>query len=215
MTLLPSQKNDVFRQVRDAEFDPGEFEWVTEERLAHVPSGFWFDFGAGSSFMCTFIPGSDATVRQIAAGGWGAQQGYFSQWLFNVEREVEQPDLWGALKRERELIGGAVPSAAENTPFTREERAEIARQFAEVKTYIKQAHALTEGQIRELESRLDYLVDAANRLPRFDWKNALGGAILGLYVEAVLPPEVVRHTIRMIVRVIGPLFGHDIPELLP
>jgi hypothetical protein len=59
-----------------------------------------------------------------------------------------------------------------------------------------------------LNAKLDYLVGAAGRLGRIDWRNVFAGAILGFILSAALPPESARQIILELLRAIGHLFGH-------
>jgi alkylhydroperoxidase family enzyme len=83
----------------------------------------------------------------------------------------------------------------------------------EAKAYVRATHELTEEQYRELESRLDYLKEAAERMPRVDWRNAFVGALLGAVVQAVLPPEPVRDAMNVVLRGLSGIFGGRPPEL--
>jgi hypothetical protein len=53
-----------------------------------------------------------------------------------------------------------------------------------------------------------YLEDAAARgLGRIDWRNAFVGVMMGVVVEAILPPEVVREVVTLTLRGLAHLFG--------
>jgi hypothetical protein len=61
--------------------------------------------------------------------------------------------------------------------------------------------------------KLDYLVTAAGRLGRTDWRGLFVGIMLSLVITAVLPPEAARHILLTVLRSIGHIFGHGFPEL--
>jgi hypothetical protein len=71
----------------------------------------------------------------------------------------------------------------------------------------------TSDQMRLLEGQLNYLQDAAGRMGRIDWRNAVTGVLLGTIINAVLPGEVARDALLMLLRSVGHMFGHPIPEL--
>jgi hypothetical protein len=127
------------------------------------------------------------------------------EWLGYLRREIEAPDLWGVLQDERELLAGATSSTA-NTPFTAAEKGEIVAQLNEVKALIRAQYQLNKGELEAIESRLDYLADAANRLGRVDWREALAGALLGLVVQMVVPVEPVRAALTVLGRALGHMF---------
>ena len=222
--LLQSQKNEVLALVRAQGFAPHEFRWqlapsISEDRgsvpcLVHQGSPYYFKFEYDLPVRYSeFAPGEAEPTQRARHESWSAQLGTVERWLSYLRRERETPDLWNLVEEQGDLLGA--PDAVDNTPFAPAEREHIAEQFAEIKEYARQAHALSDDQFRALEGRLDYLVDAAGRLPRFDWRNALVGALLGLVTDAVLPAEVVRDVFGMIGRGLGTLFGLELPELPP
>ena len=78
-----------------------------------------------------------------------------------------------------------------------------------------QTFSLTEWEVENLNAKIDYLVEAAGRVGRNDWRNIFVGAILG-YLVTGIPPDVARHIIQALVKclqVIGHLFGQGFPEL--
>jgi hypothetical protein len=100
-----------------------------------------------------------------------------------------------------------------NTPFTVDEQQQIARQLDEVRAYTRDTYELPGDQMRLLEGRLDYLQEAASRMGRIDWRNAVTGVLLGAVVNAALPSDAVRDALSMLLRSVGHMFGHPVPEL--
>jgi hypothetical protein len=224
MALMKWQRNEVYRAIEEAGLDPREFEWEQREdpfgfvisddvTLRHEPTRYWFSFLIqGESHHARYSPGKDLLVEERGTIMWALQIDAVREWLAALRQEVSAPDLWGELALERDLVAELGP--VENTPFTAEEQELIARQLTEVKEYVRKTHELSADQFGELEARLDYLVEAAGRLPRLDWRNALLGVFLSTVVQAILPGEVVRDAVGFILRSIGPMFGADpIPEL--
>lgn len=224
--LLDSQRAQVFEIIKEQGFDPRDFELTNvvypRARDDVKPilryrsrKDFYFLFAMDGGHWVSYSPGGDRPVESSRHGPWDEiVPGYLEEWLSNLRREIETPDVWGELERERELLAAVPPAAEEaNTPFSPSEQAAIASQLREIKESVRANHELTEGQFQELESRLDYLEGAAARLPRFDWREALKGVLLGLAVEAVVPPEVIRHALVLSLRGLAHLFGGEIPQL--
>jgi hypothetical protein len=214
---MRSQKSDVLAEIKRAGLEPHEFRWIEEENretIQHDPSEYWCTFRQNGGYhLLEYAPGEDAEIEDVVRPAWIAARDDVATWLASLARELEAPDLWAELERERQIVGEAPGPEVENTPFTQEEQQLIGRQLNEVKEYVRQTHELPPGQLRELEARLDYLVDASSRLPRLDWRNALLGVLLGTVVEAILPGDVVRDVLSLIVRGIAHLYGHDVPGL--
>jgi hypothetical protein len=110
------------------------------------------------------------------------------------------PDLWAELRNEAKLFGPTFDESAENTPFTKDERREIERRLKETAQHVRHAYSFSEVQMRVIDAKLEYLVTAAGRLGRVDWRNACVGAMLGILFTAALPPEAVRHILLMVLR---------------
>lgn len=221
--LLTSQQDDVFALVGAAGFDPREFEWTimavagreTAQTLQHS-SGAFFQFHlADDRYHFGYCsPGRETREQEVGSewGSWGELLPGVAAWLDYIQREVSAPNFWAQLDIERELIA-APPAATENTPFTAEEQAEIAARIEELKRYARQTYQLTAAQYEAIDARLDYLVDASTRAGRRDWQLLLIGALMGLALEAIIPPESVRGLMVLGLRGLAHLLGVDTPEL--
>jgi hypothetical protein len=220
--LLTSQKDDVYRVVEEAGFDPREFEWEVEQlAVGTVPvlrhtAGFFFQFMVNdrSGHFGYGSPGEQTQSEffETRYGGWEEVLPLVALWLSYLRREIRAPDLWRELERERELVTSP-PSTTENTPFTPAEQAQIARQLEEIKGYVRQTHQLTVAQYEAIDVRLDYLTEAATRIGRIDWRTMLLGAFLSLLLAVIVPPEPVRELLVLTLRALAPLFGGGPPEL--
>jgi hypothetical protein len=98
----------------------------------------------------------------------------------------------------------------------REEQKDIDRRLQELKSHVTRTYSLSEPEMEILNEKIDYVVDAAARLGRIDWRNAVVGAILGYIITAGLPPESARSIIQILSALLQALshyFGHRLPEL--
>lgn len=214
--LLQSQKNEVLATIQRVGLVPREFDWDPaqaanyEEVFVHLPTKYWFRFQVsdfGHSYR--YSPGHRQIVSSGELQAWQTVITNVETWLRAVQREAETPDLWAELRRERVLTGSrAIPASPhENTPFTREEQAEIRRQLNEGMAFVQQTLQLSEEQFEELTARLDYLADAATRMNRFDWKNTLTGTLVTAVIQSILPAEPVQAVLSLILRGVAALFG--------
>jgi hypothetical protein len=228
-----TRKNAVLGAIQAAGLDAAEFVWneepseitavglgrepYTVEVLVHRPTGYSFRFDIDGntntgSLWAIYEPGPDGARRREHAGTWEYVFGYVQQWAGWLREEYNSPDLWAELRRGRAQLGGE-PAEVENTPFTPQEQAEIGRQLRELKEYVRQTYQLTGEQYRAIDARLDYFAEAAGRLGRVDWRNALVGAFIGAVLQAVVPLEPVQQLLYMALRGLVSLFGADAPEL--
>lgn len=217
MRLLLSQRNEIFRLIQQAGMDTREFEWTAPdprgiERIQHGSSGYAFAFSATElGQYIDYSPGPiDVRVHEEIIH-WSQVPDHVRIWLQSLKRELDEPDLWAELEREKELLGGGDGEQVENTAFTLAEQQQIAAQLSEAQDYVRQTQELSPEQMHALEARIDYLIDAAARLPRLDWRNALVGTLIAYTLEVAVPPEVVRDLLGMIFRGLGQLFGLDLP----
>ncbi len=217
MTKL--KKNLIFKAIQDAALDPREFELEeidTEVRLKHKWSTSYFIFGGDASRYVTRYVVGDGPDWPFDVYSWEALMSRISTWLTQVKLDLSTPDLWAELRGEAELLGGASGEASGNTPFTPEEQKEIVRRLREVEANVNRTYSLSKPEMEIFDARIDYLVDAAGRLGRIDWRNAVVGAILGYVLFAALPPESARSmflTFMTLLRALSHFFGHGLPEL--
>ncbi len=211
------QRNAIFEAVKEGGLNPREctFEYDnSRSRIMHVPSGAIFLLeGRAGTYNSTMVIG-EAPPRPLRHYTWPTVEGRIQLWAAEVKRDVETPDLWAELQRERDLIG-ARHEDAENTPFTPDEQTEIAAWFRQAKEYIRDRYELSAEQYDAIEARLDQLEDASRRgVGRIDWRNQLVGVLLGLAIDAILPPEPVQQVVILVLRGLAQLFGgHGVPEL--
>jgi len=185
----------MLEAVAAAGLDPRDFKWERMnnthrrgyriDRLTHAPTGHWFESDVSRNNLDAFwtrcTPGPHGGVLDEYSSTWDNVRYEFKQWSERLKREHDAPDLWA-------LLGSAVERPADavaNTPFSAAEQEIVRAEIAALKAYIFESAQLNEAQTREVSSQLDYLANAAERLPRLDWRNALLGVLLELMVQAV------------------------------
>jgi hypothetical protein len=185
--LLQSQRNDVLLTVRESGINPLEFQLLEEAhlypKLVHTPSVFFYQFGTSH---VVFSPGAETQQQEVDKLKWVGKLELLSIWLTYLQREINAPDLWASLAQERELLG-AEPAGAVNTPFTADEQVHIKRTIEEIRVYITSTYSLAGEPLAKVNRKLDYLIDAATRLGRIDWKNIFVGALVSLILQQVIP----------------------------
>jgi hypothetical protein len=200
MGLAKWKRNQVFEAIQAAGLAPEGFHWgggADESWVRHLSSEAYFVFGGiPGRYVARYVAGDDP-VEEREALSWQAQMKHVERWLRAVKLDIEMPDLWAELQRETELLGATADEAIENTPFTPDEREEIAERLQEMRDYAKR----------------DYLAAAAGRLGRIDWRGLFVGTMLTFVLTAALPPESARHILLTVLRSIGHILGHEFPEL--
>lgn len=192
---------------------PGEFEWmeitsprystnrtITVPKLVHF-SGYYYIFdNYGRQFVSQGSPDVETVKSEdyVEHESWDQQAENFSDWLTYLRREVESPDLWSSVTQESEILNASNLGDL-NTSFTREEKNYIREGIDEIKQYLLTAHKLDPKLV---ESRLNYLAEASDRVGRKDWINLLLSVLVGIVVAAALPPETTREVFRFVGQVL-------------
>jgi len=230
--LLPSQQADVHRAVRAERFDPREFLRGTQPTevthfglgrtpfdvpiLVHSPSRWYFAFDYdrnADEHWAVFGPGRQSPEDRVRTVIWESQLTSVREWLIYLRREIETPDVWAEVGRERKLLSAPGPDDG-NSQFSDEERRLIWERLTELKDMLAAGYGLQEGQLREVETRLKELERATARLGRFDWRQVMVAELVGLVVRAVIPQNAFHAAAAFVIRNIGHLIGLDgAPEL--
>jgi hypothetical protein len=213
------QRNAFFREIEAGGLDPGECdlsEGTAEVRISHKPSGSYFLVSDDAlRYTGSYIVGGSTFSRSYVVFTWAKLTGTVRLWAREVRDDVDTPDLWAELQREHEILTGTRYQTVENTPFTADERAEIAKQLQEIKEYAKSTLLLSIDQMSQLQERLDEAETATHRIGRKDWRLLFLGVMLTLIVTGLVPPEVVQHLLTMALDGLDHLFGGGGQPRLP
>jgi hypothetical protein len=201
--ILQSQKNEVFALIKSAGLDPSDFQWADAEshwtyitsmvsRLKHKHSSYFFQFdfylGEHRGF---FSPGRDSEFSSgIRSLSFEDIFNNVKTWLYYLKREINAPDLWGALLKEKELA--EIASASEDQEsFSAEEQRQISEQLRELREYLVKTYNLTEAQSDRIERRLNYLEDALGRMNKKDWLTLSMGVLFCIAASNDLTREAI------------------------
>jgi hypothetical protein len=214
-------RNAIIEAVQAGGLDPGEFEFDfgdTETHIAHRWSASHFTLrGPWGDWDGSYVVGEAAPwpYQEVI---WPKVVERVEQWAAKVKTDLETPDLWAELQREREILSWA-PDEAENTPFTPDEQAEIIKHLDELKEYVKNTHSLAQDQIVALEEGFKELATATTRLGRNDWRLMFFGVVLTFIAAGVLPPDAVHGFLWMALHGLQHFFGGGVdpspPQLPP
>lgn len=220
MKLVKWKRNDLIEAVvaggldkRDCTFDFGH----SESRITLPPSESSFLLqGAASNYTTTMVVG-DGLPQPLRHYSWPTVVERCERWAREVKRDVDTPDLWAELQRERDILMGARYEAGENTPFTPDEQTEIAEQLRQIKEYVKETYALSEAQVLILDAGFDELEAAIHHVGRMAWRLMFLGVVLTLFVTGIVPPEAVRQIPVRALSSLEHLFGGGSgpPQLSP
>ncbi len=212
--LSKLKKNQIIEAIQETGLDPRDFDLEdgdVEVRIKRKWSKSCFIIGGDPTRYVGHSVVGDGPDWTFQEYSWQSLIRRISRWLGDVKRDLETPDLWAELQREAELLGANFDDVTGNTPFTPDEQNEIAGRLRGWAADARRTYSLSEAQNRVLKAKLDYLVNAAGRLGRTDWRNAFVGAILGYVLTAALPPDSARDMLFRAIGAMGHFFG--LPEL--
>jgi hypothetical protein len=179
-------------------------------RLNYLGTEFFFEFDLNQGLhYCTYSPGSEKALDQAYPGPWDQQLNYVRMWLQFLERELHAPDLWAEVAKYQ--ITATAGDNRDNEPFTAQQVEQIVMGLNRVRAYIQTNVSPTPDQLRLVNEKLDYLVDAAKRQGRRDWLHTSIGVFVTLATSLGLSPDALntiwgflRESISGVMQLIGP-----------
>lgn len=154
-----------------------------------MPSGSYFIItGDASHYTGSRVVGASTLSLPYEVFSWASVDDRVRGWAGEVKLDVETPDLWEDLQRERELLNGNRFEALENTLFDPSEQAEIAQTIREIKEYVRETYSLSPEQMLHVEARFDDAEAAARRIGRKDWVLLLCGVMSRSSSQVCCPP---------------------------
>jgi len=206
--LTREERNKLFDHAQRFHLDLTDFEWSeSHERyneyiqLRHRPTGYAFRFGAydhdhSITYSSDWSPAINGRVSTTFSRR-SDQLDLACQWLIEVKREHETPDLWAQLRAETAFLTEA--AGADGTrPFTKQEQKLIGQRIdaLEVKIVAVLGPAPTPAQLSAVHESLDELKKSAERLTRKDWRLLVLGTITQIIVTLGLEPTKTREILH-------------------
>lgn len=125
----------------------------------------------------------------------------FDTWLKREAKsyieEKQLPDLWAQMNIYKSFIANStVP--VENAPkFTEEEKETLRRSVHEFRRQIIENFKPSPDQMESINSQLDYLANAVDRLNRFDWRGLAISTLIGIAINLSVDTERGRLLFRL------------------
>jgi hypothetical protein len=204
-TLTKAEKNAALKALSGLNLDPGEFEWTENEKqelpgmtspyyrrsiLTHRPTRYYFIFGGAKS---EFSPGVTSKVQsEVHENDLSTRKNCLAVWLQRLSEEIDAPDLWASIGKEKVLSNAASSSDLENKPFNADEQKLIALKLDEIRKFVLEDQAFDAEHAEKIEREFSYLKESSQRLGRKDWLNVLLGGLFGLMLTLPLEPEKAR-----------------------
>ena len=196
--LLQSQKNELFALIKESGIEHFNFIWRITKRFdgspmlcySHNDTEYFYIFsiGSGGHFAC-FSPAYDRISSECITQTWGRQKQTFQQWLVFLKREIDSPDLWGALAKVN--LPPELKTKADflNEPFTARESDNISRDIKTLESYFVEQGWAKKEQIDIVNQKLDYLIENTKKQSRKDWFFTGIGILVSIITTLALSQE--------------------------
>jgi len=206
--ILKSCANKVLHFIKANGLDATEFTWeetystqshpLIVSKLIHSHTSYYFIFDfLKDAHYCEYSPGKEKLVDKTYPGDWATQFSYFEEWISYLKREIESPDLWGALQNEKNIINATV-NTENNELFNEDEKIKIKTSLNEIKEFIYTSNVLQVKDREFVEGRFQYLIDSSERLGKKDWLNITLGVIINVILFLSLPSESAGELFRFV-----------------
>ncbi|MDB5285977.1 MAG: hypothetical protein JWR05_926 [Mucilaginibacter sp.] len=152
------------------------------------------DFDAFRCYATMFSPGFNVSSCFYDAyvqidEGLERFQHWIDTELQKYIKEETETDLYEEYLKGVNLVGIDNINYQETDHFSIDQKAQIRMGFQEIKLIIAQNYATTNEQIQLINERIDYLIEAADRLNKTDWKGIFISTIIGMITSLCLDSE--------------------------
>lgn len=217
------QKNDLFAFAVEIGLNPDEFTWekrpsrdnskLLVSAIVHLPtdSYFVFDFETHiggwrlTEHKVECSPGSSTSPESHQCTVEERPLQFALRWLERVKRELEIPDLWDEIARQRRFLAQSTSSDVEDTAFSPDEVRFIVSRLDQILEEVVSIHHLEEEQTQLLKEQIDYSKKAASRFGRKDWIFATIGAfsVISNYLLAPAASRDLFNALMDLIRELG------------
>ncbi|MEP6833417.1 MAG: hypothetical protein ABJB74_08480 [Gemmatimonas sp.] len=216
--LLPTQRNEIFLQIKKSGLHPGAFEWyevgsaftngILVPQLQYSDTKFVFRFDRhGDRPWSVYSPAETELTKLVRGDNWWHTEYAVSEWLSCLKREVEAPDLWRGIRDNKAMFGGNIGSKlVSEEVFTRDERLRIATSVGQIQSFAAKTLKKDRDRLAFIEDRLQYIVESSERLGRKDWMNLTIGVLTNIAVGAALAPDAAREFLQIAASALGWVF---------
>jgi hypothetical protein len=123
-----------------------------------------------------------------------------NHWLTNVQKYQEEEDtidLWEHINDYKDFISFPTSSVSDYKPFTGAEIVQVRLGVSEFQKLLVENYNPTADQLREINMRLDHLVDAVDHALRWDWKALALSTFIEISIALTLDTEAGRELYKL------------------
>jgi len=214
LTLLKTQKNELYKILESNELNPSDFSWDVRESkmetdtdisvLFYRERDFYFQFDFTSDQWClTYAPAKEKRSDFDAVSGWNDVTYSLKIWIDLLKKELDAPDLWQEIEKYQEAFSITPPEDLTNEPIPAYEVEQVAKSIAILADRIEESFELSKEQNTFVRSRLAYLVDSAKRQLKLDWIHTNIGVLVTISAGLALAPEQAHELWQLFKSIVG------------
>ena len=191
LAILSSQKNQLIALIQSSKLNLNKFE-IAKDGSFYKYQGtdyfFYFKRGPQHRPVVHYSPGLHqleyATEINFETFVHPAQE--FYNWLENLEREINEPDLFEILINQ----GDSIQILNENSLFSPEEVTHVRAKVQEIRKDFSTSD-FTKQQLKEINRKLDESIELLQKLTKSQWKSYFIGSLISLALNAVIPIDMI------------------------
>ena len=123
----------------------------------------------------------------------------------------EIPDYWAEIQSLQPFASSSTFSAQDLEPFTEDEKAKLRESLREFRKLVEVEFGSVLDNLDEIQSKIDYLIKAVDRLNRFDWKGVAMSTIIGIATNMTVDVEMGRRMLALFQQSLGRVI-HLLPK---
>jgi hypothetical protein len=220
MALTKVQQNELMVSLLEGGLNRGDCAFqqlkdgiavrlVPTYAIRHEPTRSIFTFSGpqAETWTGSIRVGTDPPVMLIPGVSWRGLLDRVQKWATDVADWESTPDLWA-------LDAEPLPEVTDNTPFTADEQADIAKYLDYVKDYVRENFELRDYQLTAIAEAVEYLKEESKTSGRKQWRFLFYGTFMSYALEHSLDPAVLEAIYRLAVAGLGHLFGAGGPPMI-
>src|ERR1041385_3666793 len=183
-------RNEVLNRLLKHNYDVNDFDFIIQNKRDGMSSTIQYK---NSEFNFVFFNPADSfenfMIRYSLFAperetNWIPEDGFcnfqiamnnFDYWLSedlkSFIEDINEIDLWETFNAENKVLELHKIDFDDKSEFSLDERIQIKNGINDLKYLIQKNLDTNEQEQKLIEARLDYLVEASNRLNKFDWKS--------------------------------------------
>ena len=213
-------RNQVLNHIKQLGLDPDQFYWdevqsrympgLQVSKLCHKTEEYFYifdydDHNIRYSAIGIMSPGTDFSPAYAHLWRTSEHISAAYDWLRRVKRDIETPDLWSDLAKQKELLLQSTGPDIENIPFTKTESDYITKRLDEAIEQLSSDKDLPDEIKETLKNEFEYIKTASTRLGRKDWL-MIFVALFQIIQAFALAPEATQKLFHLLYPILRELF---------